>query len=171
MEPKYQLLGNIHSVTPLSRNGNVTLEVDGHPIDVRIEWSDGGVGKLMLNGRPMSVYVAQDGPWIYVHLDGRVFVLESLDDFSQAGEVRGLTDGLVKAPMPGMVVESFVSEGQAVGESDTLLLIESMKMQIELKPSVAGVVKAIKVATGDSFEKGQVLIEVDPEPLNARGDC
>jgi len=64
----------------------------------------------------------------------------------------------LKAPMPGLVLEVAVTAGQEVAEGDTLLVLEAMKMENVIKASAAGVVSVVKIAAGDSVEKGQVLV-------------
>ena len=76
----------------------------------------------------------------------------------------GGADGGIRAPMPGVAVEIEVSVGDQVEANQRLALIESMKMQTEIKAPVAGTVRAVRVAPGDSFERGAVLIEVEGNP-------
>ncbi|MCB9257674.1 MAG: biotin/lipoyl-binding protein [Chitinophagales bacterium] len=67
----------------------------------------------------------------------------------------------IKAPMPGLVLDVKIKEGDELKEGDTILVLEAMKMENMLKSPGAGVVKAIKVKTGEAVEKGQVLVEVE----------
>jgi len=62
--------------------------------------------------------------------------------------------------MPGLVVSIPVQEGQAIEKDDVLLVLESMKMQNELKSPRAGVVTRIRVEAGDSVEQKQTLLSV-----------
>lgn len=65
----------------------------------------------------------------------------------------------VKAPMPGLIIDLRVKEGDEVKPGDALLILEAMKMENILKSPGAGTVKKVKIKKGDSVEKGQVLIE------------
>lgn len=73
---------------------------------------------------------------------------------SSAGKVN-----TIKAPMPGLIINLKVNEGDAVKAGDQLLILEAMKMENILKSPGDGVVKKINVKKGDSVEKNQVLIE------------
>ena len=64
----------------------------------------------------------------------------------------------LKAPMPGLIMELKVTEGQEVKKGDTLLILEAMKMENIIKSPGDGTVKSIKVRQGDSVEKNSVLI-------------
>ena len=63
------------------------------------------------------------------------------------------------APMPGLILEINVSEGDPIKKGDPLLVLEAMKMENVLKSQGEGVVKALKVKKGESVEKNQVLIQ------------
>ncbi len=65
----------------------------------------------------------------------------------------------LKAPMPGMIVEVKVSEGQEVKKGDPLVILEAMKMENIIKSSGDGKVKEVLVTKGISVEKNQVLIK------------
>lgn len=64
----------------------------------------------------------------------------------------------LKAPMPGLVVDIRVSEGQAVKKGDPLIVLEAMKMENILKAAADGTVKKVSVAKGQAVEKNAVLI-------------
>ena len=65
----------------------------------------------------------------------------------------------VKAPMPGMVFNILVSEGQDIKKGDPLIVLEAMKMENVLKSPTDGTVKKIAVTKGVAVEKNQVLIQ------------
>lgn len=65
----------------------------------------------------------------------------------------------VKAPMPGLIIDLRIREGEEVKQNDPLIVLEAMKMENLIKSPGDGIVKSIKVKKGDSVEKNQVLIE------------
>lgn len=64
----------------------------------------------------------------------------------------------VKAPMPGMVLKVFVTEGMEIKKGDNLFVLEAMKMENIIKATADVIVKKIKIKPGDKVEKGQVLM-------------
>lgn len=62
--------------------------------------------------------------------------------------------------MPGKVVKVLTTEGAVVNQGDTLLILEAMKMENEIKSGVDGVVKAVHVKEGEAIEAGHLMIEV-----------
>ena len=64
----------------------------------------------------------------------------------------------VKSEVGGSVWKIEVTVGQMVAEGDTLLIVESMKMEIPLASPLAGTVKEIRVAQSDMVDEDQVLL-------------
>jgi biotin carboxyl carrier protein len=64
----------------------------------------------------------------------------------------------LKAPMPGLVTNINVVEGQEVDKGDVLVTLEAMKMENTLKCTAKAVVKKIAVKKGSAVEKNQILI-------------
>ena len=65
----------------------------------------------------------------------------------------------IKAPMPGMVLNILVTEGQEVKKGDGLIVLEAMKMENILKSPTDGVIKKIAITKGVAVEKNQLLIQ------------
>ena len=68
---------------------------------------------------------------------------------------------VVKAPMPGTVVNVVVSAGQAVKAGDDLVFIEAMKMETPVKAPQDGTVATVEVAKGESVDSGKVLVTLN----------
>ncbi len=64
----------------------------------------------------------------------------------------------VKSPLPGSVIKVLVSEGQAVKKGDTLLTLESMKMENAIMAEADGTVKQIAVTPGQNVMQDDLLI-------------
>lgn len=67
----------------------------------------------------------------------------------------------IKAPMPGLVLEIAVEEGQAVVEGEKLLILVAMKMENSIVIHTNATIKRIAVVAGQAVEKGQVLVELE----------
>lgn len=64
----------------------------------------------------------------------------------------------IKAPMPGLVIDIRVAEGDTVKKGDAILVLEAMKMENNIKSPTDGMIKKINVKKGVAVEKNQVLI-------------
>jgi pyruvate carboxylase subunit B len=65
------------------------------------------------------------------------------------------------APMPGLIVRVAVQVGDAVEAGQSLVVMEAMKMENELRAAARGTVKSIQVEVGTAVEKGVVLVEME----------
>ncbi len=70
-------------------------------------------------------------------------------------------EGHVTSSMPGTVVDVVVKVGSKVKAGDAVLVIEAMKMENEVPAPVAGTVKAVNVAKGDSVNPDEALVEIE----------
>ena len=126
--------------------------------------------RLVQNGqsRSFALLPTEDGwhvelagrQWDVAVIDERTHQLEELTGAAGAGKA----GGLVKAPMPGLVLAVEVAEGQAVTRGLTLLTIESMKLQSALVAPRDGAVAEVLFQEGETFDKDQVLIRLEQEP-------
>lgn len=64
----------------------------------------------------------------------------------------------VKSPLPGVILDIKVREGDSVAAGQTLVILEAMKMENNIDSDRAGVVKSVVVRRGDSVMEGDVLI-------------
>jgi biotin carboxyl carrier protein len=67
----------------------------------------------------------------------------------------------IKAPMPGLVLEISVSEGDIIDKGAKVLVLEAMKMENVITAPAHSIVKKIVVQQGVAVEKGQLLIELE----------
>jgi len=68
---------------------------------------------------------------------------------------------IIKAPMPGLLLDINVKVGQEVKEDDVLLILEAMKMENMITSPRDGIIKSVAVNKGDAIDKGQLLIEFE----------
>jgi biotin carboxyl carrier protein len=67
----------------------------------------------------------------------------------------------IHAPMPALIVKVLVSVGDIVEEGQSLLVLEAMKMENELKADFAGKVKQVSATKGKAVEKGELLLVLE----------
>jgi biotin carboxyl carrier protein len=74
--------------------------------------------------------------------------------------------GMIKAPIPGVVMSVAVSEGAPVEANQVLVVLESMKMLMEFKAPFAGIVEKIQVVKGQNVEKGDEMVRLKKSQLD-----
>ena len=78
---------------------------------------------------------------------------------TEAKPAAALAGGIqIKSPLPGSVIKVLVSEGQAVKKGETLLTLESMKMENAIMAEADGTVKQIAVTPGQNVMQDDLLI-------------
>lgn len=71
------------------------------------------------------------------------------------------SDQILRAPLPGTIIDVAVNIGQAVHEGDVALVLEAMKMESDIHFDRAGKVKKIYVSRGDNVQEDDPLIELE----------
>jgi len=122
----------------------------------------GHIGRFSAHQHRVSVVRDGDGVWVVDPDVGPVRFAPVAGDVDAGGH----GEASLEAPMPGTVVQLRVEPGATVGEGETLVVLESMKMEISIAAPRDGVVAAVLVAPGDQVDRGAVLIELaEDEPL------
>ena len=140
-EYKYKINGNLYKVTVGDIEENhVKVEVNGTPYTVELEKSV--TPKIKPVVRTASTTPAAPPPAV-----ARPVV---------AGSKSG-----IKSPLPGVILEIKVKEGDTVKRGQTLLILEAMKMENDIKADRDGKVTSIKVSKGESILEGTDLIIIE----------
>ncbi len=161
---KALLNGKAHEVI-VAENGDVT--VDGRVCRASLAIASPPTGySLLLDGVsvPLLARAGAPGEW-EVAIDGRTHAIEVLDERQAkirelsvvSGEAAGIS--ALKAPMPGLVVQVAVEEGEVVQAGATVVIVEAMKMENELRAAASAKVARILVGPGDAVNKAQILVE------------
>ena len=121
---------------------------------------------ISFNGISKTVHIAESEDSVYVHIGGRVVQLLKVIDDAQKFSAGGLEFGAkdeIKTPMPGKVVKLMVNEGDRVEAGQSLVIVESMKMENDIKSPTNGTVKSIHYAPGDLVEPNKPIIKLEPD--------
>ena len=151
--------------------------VNQQPYEVDLK-DVGGQYSLLMDHRSYEVHVGEtDEGACHVTVGGRPFRarLRRGYGFSRdgggAGTGRGSSsrgpqklssDVEMRAPLPGLLVEMEVSEGDHVEEQDVVAVLESMKMNLELRAPHGGVVQELRVSPGSQVAQDEVLAIISP---------
>ena len=92
------------------------------------------------------------------------YSLESIFSYIRRGMINNpdkqLDENNIVAPMPGKIIDLFLSEGDLVNEGEPILTLEAMKMQNEISANCNGVIRKIRVQPGQSVMKDELLVEI-----------
>ncbi|MCW3117543.1 MAG: biotin carboxyl carrier protein [Chitinophagaceae bacterium] len=107
------------------------------------------------------------GKKLKIEVEGEIFDIEIKDELDLLLEIMELgsaSNKLVKeirAPMPGLVLEIAITDGQEVNEGDKILILQAMKMENSIIIHTRAKIRKVVVTAGQAVEKGQVLVELE----------
>jgi len=89
-------------------------------------------------------------------------VMAKVETSQRKAQNRGSKEeaGAICAPMPGTLVSVLVKTGDVVEQGQTLAVLESMKMQMQLRAAASGTVAGVFYTAGDQVEKGKEIIRI-----------
>ena len=141
------------------------LFVDGEKVIADLQASvDGSLYSLLIDGRSYALRLQAMEDCYRVQVAGETHDVKIVDERThRLAGLRGAAGSdtgevVIKAPMPGVIVEIAVAVGQAVEKGQTLVVLESMKMHNELAAPRAGTIKGIRVEKGQPIDKGAVMM-------------
>jgi len=122
---------------------------------------------MLIDGRHYEIDVLEMEEALVVLVNGQPFRVDIQDERewnggSQPGKGEGRgSQQTVIAPMPGKVVKLLVKPGDKVQAGDGIVVVEAMKMENELKASIAGTVAEIRAEEGKAVNGGDVLVVIE----------
>jgi len=152
------------TIDPQEERG--TLRIDGASLEVSFKPLYPGCYRIVLEGRPYTVWVDRQGKAKHICVRGSAFIVE---DAARSGASfarrRSIEEGPgeVTPPMPSVVVRVLVNEGDRVEKGQGLLVVTAMKMETTLKAPYAGIVKKINTQPEAKVMPGDILVEIEPE--------
>ncbi|MBD3288681.1 biotin/lipoyl-binding protein [candidate division KSB1 bacterium] len=139
--------------------------------------------KFSINGNPYSVVIKKlSDDQAVVEVNGSEYNVDILEEPVQhktpqlvrsravpdseskqiktKASARPATSGMIKAPLPGLVLAVMVNEGDEVKVGQTVVQMEAMKMENNVQSGRTGTVTSVNVKAGDSVLEGDVLVEI-----------
>ncbi|MEO1166502.1 MAG: biotin/lipoyl-containing protein [Chloroflexota bacterium] len=156
------IVNNEQFEVEILNDGKVT--VNGKTYEVDFLTLEESLYSVIQDTRSYEVAIEEERGTYEIQLEGRLYEATVLDQRAllMAQRKGGLitSSGEVASPMPGLIVDVLVKVGDEVAQGDTVVILESMKMQNELKAPRDGVVQTVSVATGQTVDKGNLLVNI-----------
>ena len=144
------------------------ISIDGNKINVQIDKISDYSYKVKLNNKIYLITTTKinnkkraflvNGNYFEGSI--RTILEDKVNEFSKSMS-SGKNAKTIKSPMPGLILKITKNIGDKVVAGESLLLLEAMKMENDLKASTDGVIKEILVDVGSSVEKNETLIILD----------
>jgi biotin carboxyl carrier protein len=143
---------------------NFKFTIQGNKYDVNVLSVEDDIAEIEVNGTVYKVELEKKMSTTKTPRLVRSFAVPSTESSpsqlktSAPSAPKGT--GFVKSPLPGVILEIHVKEGDKVSVGQKLITLEAMKMENNINADKEGIVKSIKVNKGDSVLEGDTLIEI-----------
>ncbi len=150
----------------IDNNGTSYIQDKNNPLHYSFTSLGNNRFIFILNGTSHLVHIIKENDLYHVHLDGAYFPVRVEDERSR--ELRNLvehatqasSDQTILAPIPGLITNIKVKEGDSIQKGDGLIILEAMKMENEIKSESDGIVIKVMIKDGISVEKNQALLVI-----------
>jgi biotin carboxyl carrier protein len=123
-------------------------------------------GKYLLDGvaRKTEIYIESQGNSLYSINAERRNAIAKVERSNGLRRPKNKTpnNGSLAAPISGIVISVHVAAGDSVASGQVLVVLESMKMQMEMRSACAGVVDSVNVQPKTQIAKGELLVKIKP---------
>lgn len=164
MEQILEYKGSTLTINVESNDAGYKIAVNENEFELTKIFETGSELCVDVNGEYHTFYLASDRDNIYVFHAGEHYTfLKSHASSTGSIQVGGAKGNFISSPMPGNIIKISCSEGQAIKENDTLVIVEAMKMENPLKSHLDGIVSKIHFAEGDLVEPGAPIVEIESD--------
>ncbi|WP_137390008.1 biotin/lipoyl-containing protein [Rhodoligotrophos defluvii] len=139
------------------------LLLDQERIPVALASDGCGRDRLTVGRVSVPALAAVDGDVVHVHVDGVTRSLRWVDPIARYAAHSGASlDDIIVAPMPGTVISVLVEPGHEVARGETLVVIESMKLETAIKAPRDATIDLVHVSPGRTFDRSAPLVTLAP---------
>lgn len=158
---------DLHKIYLKKKDGRFVALIGDEQLEVDVHSISSNELSLLISDRSFNIFLAKDGPRLYVSVNGENYVFVSADEAENIMTGQAAVTGHVEAkftitaPMPGNVLKINVEEGERVGEGQCLAIVEAMKMETGLHSKINGRITKIYAQQGQQVNAGETLIELE----------
>jgi len=143
---------------------NFKFTINGNEYEAEIIGIEENTAEVAVNGVTYSVEIDRKLQTVKTPKLVRTMAVPSTDSHPSVSKTASPSapkgTGNIKSPLPGVILDIYVREGDSVKIGQKLLMLEAMKMENNINADKEGRVSAIKVCKGDSVMEGDILIVI-----------
>lgn len=159
MHGRIEMSGEQYDVTVYGRAPDQLVQIGRtQPQTASLDVKASGDCDIQLGGMQARIRMHIKGETAFIRAFERTFTLKVVNPVEQARLSTGAMSREARAPMPGVVVEVHVTEGERIVKGQLLMTIESMKILTAILAPSEGKVEQIHFSVNAPFEKGAVLV-------------
>jgi len=143
---------------------NFKFTINGNEYDAEIIGIEENTAEVSVNGVRYTVEIDRKMQTVKTPKLVRTMAVPSTDSHPSVSKTANPSapkgTGNIKSPLPGVILDIYVREGDMVKIGQKLLMLEAMKMENNINADKEGRVTLIKVGKGDSVMEGDILIVI-----------
>lgn len=165
MDFEFLLDGQIHTLSLEKSEEGYLINFGEENFQADVQWISSNCLSLVIGSETHVVYIVSTNEKYLCYVNGEQWVVqEPVEDREVFDEDEGMSSAdklRIKAPMPGKVIKILVKDNDEVKKNQTLIVVEAMKMENELRCSIDGVVKKVHVSEGLLVDADKILVELE----------
>lgn len=166
MEQEFKLRDKTYKLKLEFKGDICEIDLDGKKHKVNAGLVSSNTVSFLKDEQAFIAYFAQKDDKTFISINGEEFCIEKPDrqgKKSFTGEHTHIGEqASVLTPMPGRVVKIGVKVGDEVRKNQTLVIVEAMKMENEIKSPIPAKIKKINFKEGDLVGTDQPIVELEP---------
>ncbi len=139
-------------------------KINGSPYRVVVQNADEGIVELEVNGTPYTVELEKKKKGTVSRIQRPVTAIQQSDAAAPRAAVKRSTakagQAVVECPLPGVIFDILVKEGDVVKKGQTIMILEAMKMENNIQSTADGTIKKISVEKGTTVLEGDELVVI-----------
>ena len=161
MEFQYEFAGKSYPVRIVKDEKSYKISIAEEEFTVTSKEIKPGFIVLNIDGRQAKLSIATESTQRHIFFDGAVYRFTRSEGRKKKKAEDGVVSPDITSPISGKVVKVDGEQGAKVRGGQTLMTIEAMKMEYQIKAPYDGIVEDIKFKEGDQVDIGVVLIVMD----------
>jgi biotin carboxyl carrier protein len=159
MHGRIEMSGEHYDVTVFGHVPDQLIQIgQSQPQAGFLDVKESGDCTIHLGQKQARIRMHIKGETAFIRAFERSFVLKVINPVEQARLATGAMSREARAPMPGVVVDVHVVEGEHIVKGQLMMTIESMKILTAILAPLEGKVEKIHFSENQPFEKGTVLV-------------
>ena len=161
MEFQYEYAGKSYSVRMTRDGDRFTATIGDKKYSASSKEIKPGFFIIQIDGKPVKVSIASEGNQRHIFHDGAVYRFTRIEGRKKSVAAEGDISPEINSPISGKLIKVDSEEGRAVEEGQTLMTIEAMKMEYQIKAPYDGIVERVNFKEGEQVDIGTVLIMME----------
>lgn len=165
MDFEFEVNGQLNKIT-IEKKDNKLFLVDDNKnlIELNCQIISENCLSLLMNNESYTIYFAESNKKLYVTIKDEEYIIEQPSSAKKKAskfELTEFSENMIRAPMPGKILKIKVNEGDKVKKKQSLVIVEAMKMEHDIRAPFDAVVNKVNFKEGQIVDAEKPIIELE----------